>query len=201
MLDFTQDIKEAGLLFEDYGYLINAAPISFGKHIQAASSKTKAHLQNYSAKNLLPNMNIALNHYLSNTVALDIDNYTLFEPICKYLGLNLQNLIYNTMAWQGRENKFKLIYNTHGLTLDLCTLISKDKQVIFELKGAKLPGPVTPTNIYSYFDHAPPSIHATTKQNYKWITKLFYKKDLPELPNKLLDVWQNWEYYKKQFLL
>lgn len=195
MLDFTQDIKEAGLLFEDHGYHLASAPASFGKRMSYINDIKYS----FPADKLLSNMNIAINHYLSHTCALDIDDSVLSQTIFKYLGINFNDLIYNTMCWQGRPNRYKLIYNSPNINLNLCNVNLKGK-IILEFKGAVMTDEITTYNKYNYFDHAPPSLHSETKERYKFVSQIMMKNELPNFPDKLLNIWKNWEQEKDNLL-
>jgi hypothetical protein len=200
MLDFTQDIREAGLIFEDRGYSIVGSPLAFGKVVHGTGpNKFTAHLKPFSASYLNNKMILSLNNFLSQTTVLDVDDYELTKTIFNKLGLNLDSLVSSTMSWYGQPNRRKLIYNGINIPLDICS-VRYNYKTVFEFKGATLPGVPGPENVYTYYDLAPPTIHSKTKQPYTFITKLFYKNELPEFPNTLLNIWKNWEQEKDNLL-
>lgn len=195
MLKFTTDIKEAGLIFEEYGYKLAAAPISFGKNFSFLNDVNHT----FPAENLLPNMNIAITHIPNKTCALDVDHESLSIPILKYLGIDLGNLIQTTMSWRGRPNRCKLLFNSPNFNLDICSLRYEEKMVL-EIKGAELYSETSKENKYNYFEVLPPSIHGVTKERYEFITELVPRNNLPNLPDKLLEVYCNFKDFEKILL-
>lgn len=201
MLDFTQDITEAGILYEEYGYKINAIPITYEKNIQGALS-----LQGYKSNfpsNLLNNKcNIAINHYLSDTLALDIDDIQKTNLILKNFNLNAYDLITSTMTFQGQNNHYKLIFKKHhNYKLDFKSLYTSQYNA-FSLKGYELSFQLSKFNndlLGNYFDLLPPSVIPSLNIKYKFITQILPKDKLPVMPTELLELWQNFDNLKTEF--
>ena len=196
MLEFTTDIKEAGLIFEEYGYYINAMPKAYGKRIQDICG-TDVYLTNFSAKLLNDKLNFKINHFLSNTISLDIDNITLGTKLFKEFNMDLIELMHSTTSWSARTNSCKIIFRRpNGFKANFTTFKTVTNNIVIELKGAPMYMPVTKENLGNYFDLAPPSIHVVVSQPYKFISKLIPQKQLPIVPDSIIDFWLNFSNYE-----
>jgi len=205
-MKFTDDVREAGLLFEEYGYKINALPVKFGKFTNHVFSYD-GYLKNFPASNLNDNCSIILNHYLSGTVSIDVDDYKIVKMLFEDVGINLDQLIENTMSWYGGDNHCKLIFKkqSQDISLDRTSLHPWiDRESILTFKGYKLPVPVNHTNLNNYFDHLPPSWYIPNPKiaytrRYQFITGLYRYDELPVIPDSIMNVWSNFEHYNQRF--
>jgi hypothetical protein len=210
MLEFTKDIREAGLIYEEYGYVISAVPAKFGKINELALS-LKGYKSSFPADKLNPKCSILLNHYLSKTVALDVDDYEKCFRIFKDFNIDLDELIASTTTFQGQQNHYKLIYNRNfESNLGYKTIFSSDGEIL-SFKGCDLCYDLTLDNadfIGNYLDHLPPSVNPPVTYmggntmpeiQYKFITPLLRRDELPNMPSEVIDMWKNFDNLKERF--
>jgi|688.fasta_scaffold04297_18 hypothetical protein len=205
-MNFPDDVREAGLLFEEYGYKINAMPVRFGKFTNHVFSYD-GYLKNFPATNLNNDCSIILNHYLSGTASIDVDDYRIIKILLHDVGIDIDDLIENTMAWRGGDNHCKLIYKKHdNISLNRTSLkIKKDNESILTFKGYQLPVPVDHGNLNNYFDHLPPSWYIPNPKikydrRYQFITRLFKYEELPVIPDSIIEIWSNFSRYEQRFI-
>lgn len=203
-MKFTEDVREAGLLFEEYGYKINALPIKFGKFTNHVFSYD-GYLKNFPACDLNDKCSIILNHYLSNTASIDVDDYKLVKTLFQDINIDLDDLTHSTMSWYGGDNHCKLIFKKHtDMSLDRTSLHPWiDRESILTFKGYKLPVPVNHENLNNYFDHLPPSWYIPNPKTqytrrYEFITRLYRYDELPVIPDSIVDLWSNFDRYKER---
>lgn len=205
-MKFTDDVRVAGLLFEEYGYKINAMPLSFGKFTNHVFSYD-GYLKNFPASDLNDKCSIILNHYLSKTVSIDVDDYRLIKLIFQDINIDLDHLIHNTMSWYGGDNHCKLIFKKKSpdIILDRTSLHPWiDRESILTFKGYKLPGLVHYENLNNYFDHLPPSWYIPNPKikytkRYEFITRLYRYDELPVVPDDIMNIWSNFNQYQQRF--
>ena len=192
MLEFTQDIREAAIEYNEMGYHICAWPRRFGKYVEKTLIP-KWYTYSFPGASVTDQMNIGINHYLSGTCSIDIDNLELSRKVFSSIGIDLDKLAYQTMCWQGRENTYKILYDGKNLSLPYQWLrVNDDTSTVFELRGLKFDTEIVEEG---YMDLLPPSIHPLTKRPYKFLTKLVHKAELPTLPDEIIEVWSNWQHY------
>jgi hypothetical protein len=118
------------------------------------------------------------------TGALDIDDCTKAFDWFSKRGVNLNELLNADDAVQivsGRENRAKLLYRL-PIILKTCQITDPvTKEMVLEFRCASANGKTVQ-------DVLPPSIHPVSGTTYIWGGKGTWKK-LPELPDKLLTIW------------
>lgn len=128
--------------------------------------------------------NIGINHALSNTASIDIDDRPKTKVLFDFLGIDLNALCKTTIAWSGREERLKLLFRAPEPPLGVKKLVVEN-DVIFELRGA-LPDKQAQ-------DVLPPSLHPDTGKRYVLHTKIMPRDELPSMPEQLVAIWRNWK--------
>lgn len=127
------------------------------------------------------NHGIGLNHALSRTVSLDLDDVMQARPWFLKRRVDLDKYLDAPNAVQvlsGRENRAKLIYR-----LPPGAELLPTKQVI--LRGDKVP--ILELRCVGAQDVLPPSIHPETGKSYEWSGDF---TDLPDLPGPIHTAWK-----------
>jgi RecA-family ATPase len=130
--------------------------------------------------------NIAVHHVLSNTCALDVDNYDLARDfLLHHFSLDL-NFYKNDIPYitTGTPNHIKFLFvNTTRAPL---------RSVLNVIPGAELR--CATRRKKSLLDALPPSIHPETGEVYRWNNKdasdVF---EIPPIPQALLEIWRTYE--------
>ncbi|MCF1458339.1 MAG: DUF3987 domain-containing protein [Shewanella sp.] len=130
---------------------------------------------------------IGLCHAFSNTMCLDIDDWTLSEQFLSEHGINLKELFTAPDAViisSGRKRHAKLLYTLPTEPLPSVKIYGKQngkaKNFLEFRCGTK--------NGQTVQDILPPTIHPLTKQPYQWMGADW--KKAPELPPELLALWK-----------
>ena len=143
-----------------------------------------------------PRCNIGALLGASNIVSLDIDNVEHSCAIFSAFGIDLMALREANPTIVGNPERFRIWFRApEGVALTRHSLNwplehidpaepKKTTFTVFELRAGKVQ------------DVIPPSLHPETKQNYKFSTTL--RKGLCELPDVILEMWENWDSFKKQ---
>jgi len=188
MIDFPSNMHDAARIFHDYGYHLSAWPRYLGKHI--VSQQIPFWYNHSYPYHLINNkMNMGINHLLSKTCCLDVDNIILADKILKFLGLDKKTLVSNTMSWQGSGRGYKCIFKSPDVALDWLVVRFNNIPSILELRNGNF-NLMVPDSIVTIYDLVPPSLHPEGTF-YKFITEPLPYKNLPELPNVLLEFWQD----------
>lgn len=195
MINFPTDIRDAAFAYNELGYRISAWPRKWGKHIKGVEWWT----YDFPAAKVNDKLNIAINHYLSDTCCLDIDNTPGTIKIFKYLGIDFEEIKHSTMSWRGSERGYKSLFHEPKVQTEWFKLRTPTINSVFELRCGKHSDKKLDAEA-ACCDTVPPSHLWDTKVTYAFLTKPLYKKDLPNLPDILLEVWQNQEHFKKVFL-
>lgn len=128
----------------------------------------------------------------SGLCSCDIDLPEHAELILGVLGLDLAALrAAGTPTIQGNPARYRLMFKAPpGVVLGRKVLfwparvVGEKPLTVFELRA----GPVQ--------DVLPPTIHPDTRKPYVWLTPP--NSEFPPLPGAVLELWQNWDSYKKE---
>ena len=172
--------------YADAGYMLAAWNRRFGKGPRDKDWGLRA----FPPDQITDEHNIGLNHALSRTCVLDIDDFALTQTVLEEFGLDLEELAASTMSYRGNPERIKLVFKAPDPMLGVKKLqiLSADSgaaHVAFELRGAKVGGQAQ--------DVLPPRIHPGTNKPYKFETRLMPRDELPTLPEPLLDIWACWD--------
>lgn len=143
---------------------------------------------------LNPNHGIGLQHGISRTCAIDVDDLECFELVLGEYGLDTEYTFDKAPRIIGRPGRDKAIFRVpEGVTLTTKKLVWPGKH-----EGEK-PITVVEFRAGSVQDVLPPTIHPDTKKPYEWKpgTECFLD-DIPELPHQLLYLWMHWDKFKDQ---
>lgn len=145
-------------------------------------------LKSYSV--LPQGFGVGLAHAYSGTMALDIDDWTRAAGELLRHEIDIYRLFQNKESVgidSGRKSHAKLLYKMpEGLVLPSKKLMDKTVNgIIYNYLDFRC----STTNGATVQDVLPPSIHPDTKQPYKWSGNGHWTK-LPEIPEKLLNLWQ-----------
>jgi hypothetical protein len=151
-------------------------------------------LRAFSPADVTERHNIGLNHGLSRTAVLDVDDVPRMREVLELLGLDLDDLVQSTMSWRGNPERVKLAFRAPKPMRQVKKLTiwlhadDADQHTVFELRGA--------AEGKQAQDVLPPSIHPDTGMPYCFETSFRPYAELPELPAALADVWANWDKFK-----
>jgi hypothetical protein len=143
--------------------------------------------------------NIGLALLPSRVVSFDIDDMRETRRIFDGLGLPLGTWLSDPQAVRiesGRPNKGKLLFRVpegfDNVTRKLIfgSKTAGNQRTIFELRFRAASSGAT------HQDVMPPSIHPNTGKPYRLAGDV---RLMPELPGELLDVWRNWDAWKRCF--
>lgn len=129
---------------------------------------------------------LGLIHALSGTCAIDLDNFESAMAWFEASDIDLRALLDADDAVQiksGRPNRGKLLYRLPaGVSpLELTQVKHPDGTMVVEFRSASAKG---------CQDVLPPTIHPDTGKPYEWAGAGDFK-NLPELPTKVLALWQS----------
>lgn len=130
---------------------------------------------------------IGVNHALSRTVSLDIDDVDKARPILKGLGIDIDNLPEDVPVCVGNPERLKLFYRCppDWVPPGVKQLQGPDKHIVLEFRGGP-PGSQVQCCL-------PPSPYPGSDHTYNWRNKPLPPNQWPELPWLLTDVWSNWK--------
>lgn len=120
----------------------------------------------------------------SGLVSLDIDESALSRQVLAALGIDLDALAAGTPCIVGRPDAFRLMFKAPHVDLKhrIARWPKRDKPresfVLFELRAGAIA------------DTLPPTIHPKTGKPYRWAIPP--RDGFPPLPNRLLELWQDW---------
>ena len=155
------------------------------------------HTKGVNVDELTEQQNIGLIHNLSSTCSLDIDNredsIKIFQD---YLGMDATAMKSDYPCWRGSREGIKFLFRMPNLErIGIKKLTYKDGNdltTVFELRGS--------TGNTGVQDLLPPSLHPSGVL-YEWINPLPQNfEDIPLLPQRLIELWQNWEVEEKAML-
>ncbi|GGL77968.1 hypothetical protein GCM10010840_14810 [Deinococcus aerolatus] len=134
--------------------------------------------------------NIALYHATSGTAVLDIDHLEGTRRALASVGLDLDGILTSKCCICSRNGKKPLYRVPGGLDLRPRKLIARDRDgtnhTVFELRVGNLQ------------DQLPPSMHPSGVL-YTWSDGMpLTREDIPELPDPLAWLWQNFDHLKAQ---
>ena len=130
-------------------------------------------------------------HRLSGTCAIDLDDVGCSRIALEALGINLDDLMRDGLQIHSREGRGKLLFQTPA---------SEMPEARHNLNWPKKDGGffcVLEFRAGDVQDILPPSIHPDTKEPYTWGGDW---RNLPELPDKLAQVWREWELAKSAMM-
>jgi Bifunctional DNA primase/polymerase, N-terminal len=118
----------------------------------------------------------------SGLVSLDVDDERQSPGVLKHFGIDLEALRETTPTIVGRH--FRLMFRAPAAELKHRSATWPNQGapgnfVLFELRAGNLA------------DTLPPTRHAVTGLPYRWENPP--KHGFPQLPDRLLDIWQDWE--------
>lgn len=177
------DIRNAARTYAQAGYALAAWDRRLGKGPTALGWG----LQAVEPEAVHDDHNIGLNHALSRTAVLDVDDLVTARKVLEAFDVDVDALAVTTMTWAGNpENRMKLAFRCEAGLSNKKLIIERagKKKTVFELRGA-------PEGKQSQ-DVLPPSIHPDTRKPYQFITQLVPRDQLPELPDPLAQLWRNW---------
>lgn len=178
-------VPEAARQWHALGYQLAAWPARHGKAPTTRGWGERA----VDPANIRADQNIGVNHALSGTCALDLDQLQLSRTALEFLGLDLEVLQRSTTAWRGNPERLKLLFRAPSPALGVRKLKvyidpAREPVTVLELRGA--------ADGKQAQDVLPPSRHPDTGKPYELVTPLRAVADLPELPAQLLEVWRDW---------
>jgi len=174
-----------------------------GLHLVAIKEGSKGpttknwHNQGINVSDLNEQLNIGIIHNLSSTCSIDIDSREEAIKIFKnYLGLDPVEMKRAYPCWRGKKEGIKFLFKMPNIDhVGIKKLTYKDNEdiiTVFELRGS-----TTGTGVQ---DIMPPSVHPQGHR-YEWINPLPSQfSDIPELPERLVDLWVNWDIEEKAML-
>ena len=174
-----------------------------GLHLVAIKEGSKGpttknwHNQGINVSDLNEQLNIGIIHNLSSTCSIDIDSREEAIKIFKnYLGLDPVEMKRAYPCWRGKKEGIKFLFkmpNIDHVGIKRLTYKNDDEVItVFELRGS-----TTGTGVQ---DIMPPSVHPQGHR-YEWINPLPSQfSDIPELPERLVDLWVNWDIEEKAML-
>jgi len=188
MIHFPKNMREAACIYSEYGYHLSAWPRRLGKHIVGEKIPN---WWNYSYPYHLVNntMNMGINHLLSKTCCLDVDNTDLTEKIFTYLGIESRSIINETMSWQGSKRGYKCLFKSPDTKLDWLIIKAPNIPSVLELRHGNF-DLINPDSIVTIYDLIPPSLHPDNIY-YSFLTEPLKYSSLPNLPEKLLELYQD----------
>ena len=178
-------VPEAARQWHALGYTLAAWPAVDGKAPRARRwGATGADPDRIGSEE-----NIGLNHGLSGTCALDLDDLPRSIAVLEFLGLDLEVLQRSTTAWRGNPERLKLVFRAPSPALGVrklkvCIDPAREPVTVLELRGAERGKQAQ--------DVLPPSRHPDTGKPYELVTPVRPAAELPELPAQLLEVWRDW---------
>lgn len=194
MISFPTNMCEAAQIFTEFGYHLSAWPRKLGKHIV---SQHIPFWWNYSYPYHLinDNMNMGINHLLSKTCCLDVDNRDMSEKIFNFLGIKSSVLINETMSWQGSLRGYKCLFKSPLIEVDWLIIRTPSTPSVLELRHGNF-DLTNSDSMVTIYDLVPPSLHPSGI-HYEFLTDPLAYKDLPNLPDKLLELYQDKELQNK----
>jgi len=169
---------------------------AIGLHLVAMKEGTKGptaaswHTKGIDVDKLTEHQNIGLIHNLSSTCSIDIDSRDDAVKVFKsYLGLDPIEMKKVYPCYRGKRDGIKFLFKMPNIEhVGIKKLTYKndaDIVTVFELRGS-----TTGTGVQ---DLLPPSLHPQGHR-YEWIKPLPSKfADIPELPERLVELWQNFD--------
>lgn len=145
---------------------------------------------------LNPNHGIGLQHGISRTCAIDVDDLEYFELVLSEYGLDLEYVFDKAPRILGRPGRDKALFRVpEGIDLTTKKLVWPPKSpgekpiTVVEFRA----GPVQ--------DVLPPTIHPDTKRPYEWKPGTEqHLENIPHLPREILYLWTHWDQFKDQLL-
>ncbi|CAM3967515.1 bifunctional DNA primase/polymerase [Deinococcus marmoris] len=137
-------------------------------------------------------LNIGFHHATSGTAILDIDHLEHARIAFASVGLDLDEFLASKCCICGRNGKKPLYRVPEGLELKTRQLICRNEEgkpyTVFELRAGNVqdqlpPGKHPSGQLYAWLEGMPPS-----------------REDIPELPENLLFLWQNWDSLKARMV-
>ena len=174
-----------------------------GLHLVAMNEGSKGpttanwHTEGVNVNQLNERQNIGLIHNLSSTCSIDIDSRDdAVKVFQNYLGLNPIEMKKVYPCYRGKRDGIKFLFKMPNIEhVGIKKLTYKndaDIVTVFELRGS-----TTGTGVQ---DLLPPSLHPLGHR-YEWINPLPSQfADIPELPERLVELWQNWDIEEKAML-
>ena len=169
---------------------------AIGFHLVAMKEGTKGpttaswHTKGIDVDKLTEHQNIGLIHNLSSTCSIDIDSRNDAVKVFKnYLGLDPIEMKKVYPCYRGKRDGIKFLFKMPNIEhVGIKKLTYKndaDIVTVFELRGS-----TTGTGVQ---DLLPPSLHPLGHR-YEWINPLPSQfADIPELPERLVELWQNFD--------
>ncbi|QDP48609.1 MAG: hypothetical protein Unbinned4234contig1002_35 [Prokaryotic dsDNA virus sp.] len=180
-----EGIKKSAQVYSDLGLHLVAI-----KEGSKGPTTKNWHNEGINVKELNENQNIGLIHNLSSTCSIDIDSREdAIKVFQNYLGLDPVEMKRVYPCWRGKKDGIKFLFKMPNIDhVGIKKLIYKDNEqviTVFELRGS-----TTGTGVQ---DLLPPSVHPQGHR-YEWINPLPSQfSDIPELPERLVELWSNWE--------
>ena len=174
-----------------------------GLHLVAMNEGSKGpttanwHTEGVNVNQLNERQNIGLIHNLSSTCSIDIDSRDdAVKVFQNYLGLNPIEMKKVYPCYRGKRDGIKFLFKMpnidHVGIKKLTYKNDEDIVTVFELRVS-----TTGTGVQ---DLLPPSLHPLGHR-YEWINPLPSQfADIPELPERLVELWQNWDIEEKAML-
>jgi len=185
-------IKESAKQYNDLGLSLVAM-----KSGHKGPNTANWHTQGVDIDQLSEEQNIGLIHNLSSTCSLDIDDRDdAIKVFQDYLGIDAIEMKKHYPCWRGKRDGIKFLFRMPNLErIGIKKLTYKEGSevvTVFELRGS-----TTGTGVQ---DVLPPSIHPSGLA-YEWVTPLPTSfEQIPLLPQRLIELWENWEVEEKAML-
>jgi len=194
----NQSVPEAAREYEALGYALVAFPSYNGqarKYVKGPNQRGWG-LRAADVSKISEQHSIGVNHALSKTASLDIDDLPRTRTIFEFLELDLDELCRTTMVWRGNRERLKLLFAAPTPALDRTEFkFSGTKKGVFDLRGAG--------DGKQLQDVLPPSPHCDTEGaltgRYELVSRKFRRDELPQLPEALLACWREPTAYQAIF--
>lgn len=186
MIDFPASVAKAGKLYDAAGYKLVGWEAKSGKVNGKGPNGAGWGLRAFDVAALTDQHSIGVNHAMTGSVCLDVDDLELTRRVLDFAGLDLDELCASTTTYRGRPERRKLLFRAPdpAATWRGAVKLTVNDKPVFELRGAP-PG-------RQVQDVLPPSRHPDTGKPYQFDTPLVPVAQLPLLPEQLEDFWRDW---------
>lgn len=188
-------IQQATRYIEELGWALvpippgTKGPVNKGWNLPSNTIRTSEKANEFYSNAPDWNMGVLLN--TSNIVILDIDNVEYTQMLFNTFGIDYDTIMENAPRIIGRAGRDKAIFKAPlGIDLSRRSISWPDPHdttkriTVIEFRANDIQ------------DVLPPSIHPDTKKPYEWRVDPF--NGIPELPDQILTIWQNWDTFKQQ---
>lgn len=186
MIDFPTSIPLAGRAYASAGYKLVGWEAN-GQKGPGGKGSGGWGLRAFRVEALTDQHSIGVNHALSGTACIDVDDLELTRRVFEFVGIDLDELCASTTTYRGRPERRKLLFRTPDPTAKWrgANKLTVNGKTVFELRGAP-PGKQVQ-------DVLPPTVHPDTGRPYAFDTRMRPAAELPLLPEQLELIWRDWK--------